>query len=71
MQVLKLEVEDDLVDKVLWFLKNIKGIKIKESFKNETFIEECKRSLEDYEKGNYTEITDIDKYIKDLENEIS
>ncbi|KOR28106.1 hypothetical protein TI05_17575 [Achromatium sp. WMS3] len=69
MQILKVEVEDSLVDKVLNFLSNCKGVTV-EMIDKYSFLQEIETSEQDMLNGKLEKIEDVDKYIEDLENEI-
>ena len=44
MQTLKIEVEDTLVDNILWFLQNFKGVKVKTINEKDDFLEDIRIS---------------------------
>ena len=69
MQTFQIEVDDNIADKVLWFLENIKeNITIKKL--DSSYSSDLKKSIDDLNNNNITPINDIDSYIQELKNEI-
>jgi len=64
MVKLNIEVEDNILEKVISYLEQFKEVKIKN--KKELFINETKKSYNDLLVGNYEEIKDIKSYVKNL-----
>jgi hypothetical protein len=71
MQTIKVEIQDDSVEKILWLLNSLKGIKVEVISRKDIFLEEIKSSEDDILSGKITEINDIDNYIEDLRNEVN
>ncbi|MCK5720830.1 MAG: hypothetical protein KAH84_12900 [Thiomargarita sp.] len=69
MQTIKVEIQDDLVEKILWLLNSLNGVKVETIHDN--FLEEIKNSEDDILNGKITEIGDVDSYIENLKNEIN
>jgi len=71
MQTFQIEVEDNIADKVLWFLENLKeNITIKRLDKL-VIKSDFEKSIQDLKQNNIVPIGNIDTYIKELEDEIS
>ena len=70
MQTLKIEVQDNLLDKILWLLNSFNGVKVEQVNQKNIFLEEIKKSEKDIVDVNISEINDVDDYIKNLKNEI-
>ena len=68
MQTLKVEVQDNLIEKILWLLNSFKGVKVETLTKKELFLDEVKNSEDDILIGNVSKITDIDAHIQELKN---
>ena len=68
MQTLKVEVQDNLIEKRLWLLNSFKGVKVETLTKKELFLDEVKNSEDDILIGNVSKITDIDAHIQELKN---
>ena len=68
MQTLKIEVEDSIVDKIMWLLQNFKGVQVKTPSEKDNFIKDIEISQNDILNGNISKIDDIDEYIKDLKD---
>jgi hypothetical protein len=68
MQTFQIQVEDNIVDKILWFLENLKeNIKIKKISNTQSNLE---KSLSDLENNRISPIENIDRHIEDLKNAI-
>ncbi|MFK5970275.1 MAG: hypothetical protein QM487_09185 [Candidatus Marithrix sp.] len=63
-----IEIQDDSVEKILWLLNSLKGVKVEIISRKDIFLEEIKSSEDDILNGKITEIKDIDNYIEDLKN---
>ncbi len=70
MQTLKVEIQDNLLEKVLWVLNSFNGVKVEQINKRDEFISNIKSSENDISNGNISKINDIDCYIKNLRNDI-
>jgi len=70
MQTLKVEIQDNLVEKILWLLNSFDGVKVEAMDKRERFLEEIKNSENDILNGRVHKIDDVDKYIEELKNAI-
>ncbi len=71
MQTFQIEVNDNIADKVLWFLENLKeSVKITKVEKPSLDESDLTKSIKDLENGNIVPIDDIDRYIKELSDEI-
>ena len=71
MQTIKIEIQDDSVEKILWLLNSLKGVKVEVISRKDIFLEEIKSSEDDILNGKITEINDIHNYIEDLRNEVN
>jgi ectoine hydroxylase-related dioxygenase (phytanoyl-CoA dioxygenase family) len=69
MQTIKVTVEDNLLDKILWLLNSFKGVKVESE--NSQFFKEIEESEKDILNGRVEKIEDVDKYIEELKNELS
>ncbi|MBE9562868.1 MAG: hypothetical protein IMF12_08420, partial [Proteobacteria bacterium] len=47
MQTIKVEIQDDSVEKILWLLNSLKGVKVEIISRKDTFLEEIKSSEDD------------------------
>jgi hypothetical protein len=70
MQVIKVEIQDSLVDKILWLLNSFDGVKVETISKRDEFLKGMALSEDDILNGRVTNIDDIDKHIEDLRNAI-
>lgn len=70
MQTLKVEIQDNLVEKILWLLNSFDGVKVETMDKREKFLEEMKNSENDILNGRVHKIDDVDQYIEELKNAI-
>ncbi|WP_069470132.1 hypothetical protein [Candidatus Marithrix sp. Canyon 246] len=70
MQTLKVEIQDSLVEKILFLLNRFDGVKVETIDKREEFLEELKNSEDDILNGRVHKIDDVDKYIEELKNAI-
>ncbi len=68
MQTLKIEVEDNLLEKILLILNSFSGVKVKEI--DNSFLDDIKNSEDDILNNRVTKIDDIDNYIKELKNAV-
>ena len=68
MQTLKVEIQDNLVEKILWLLNSFDGVKVETMDKKEKFLEDIKNSENDILNGRVHKIDDINKYIEELKN---
>ena len=68
MQILKVEVQDNIFEKILWLLNSFKGVKVETMTKKDIFLDEVKNSEDDILIGNVSKINDIDAHIKELKN---
>ena len=69
MQTFQIEVDDNVADKVLFFLENIKEhITIKKL--DTSYANDLKKSIDDLNNNNIIAIDDVDSYIKKLKNEV-
>jgi hypothetical protein len=68
MQTLKVEIQDNLVEKILWLLNSFDGVKVETMDKREKFLEDIKNSENDILNGRVHKIDDINKYIEELKN---
>jgi len=70
MQTLKVEIQDNLLDKILWLLNSFKGVKVEQVDNNrDEFLEDIQNSENDIVNGNTSTIGDVDSYIETLKNE--
>ncbi len=70
MQTLKVEIQDNLVEKILWLLNSFDGVKVETMDKKEKFLEDIKNSENDILNGRVHKIDDVDEYIQELKNAI-
>ncbi len=64
MQTFKIDINENIVDKIVWFLNNFDGVKV-EKFDNNSNINILKNSVsnekEEVLNGRFTKIDDIDE----------
>lgn len=58
MQTLKIEVEDDIVHKIMWLLQNIKGVQVKTFSEkdNNYLVNSSVNTIQDWQDKNEDEI---------------
>ena len=70
MQVIKVEIQDNLVDKILWLLNSFDGVKIETISERDEFLKGMALSKDDILNGRVDNINNVDKHIEDLKNAI-